>query len=298
MKNMSPRALATAALAACILSPSLAFAQRTTENLDPVWQRSNERQGYHWWKTATDGTPNVTYYGEEKGSWSWDVPASSTWTRQDAKLNISWFYTVEGSSTANSWFRTTLPAKPGQKLAAFTLTSVDKPGQGIGINDGIYVFVDGKFSGTFASVSAKKASNGAVVMDGRFPTEWRSDDLKSQVNAAGPGSHEIAVAFEEDFGWGGLTRLRIVAEYESADSDGDGVMDDKDTCPATPAGEAVNASGCSVSGLCPCEKPWKNHGQYVSCVTKTSQEFIKANLISKEAGESLVSKAAKSTCGK
>jgi hypothetical protein len=301
MNSTSIRALATAVLAACTLVPNLAFAQKTTENIDPVWQRSNERPGYNWWQTATDGTPNVNYYGTEGSAWTWNTPASSTWSRQDAERNVSWFYTLEGASTANSWFRTTLPAKPGKKLAAFTLTSVDKPGQGIGINDGIYVFVDGKFTGTFASVSAKKASNGAVVMDKLFPTDWRCDDLKAQVNAAGPGAHEIAVAFEEDFGWGGLTRLRVVAEYENADVDGDGVTDDKDTCPSTKPGDVVNASGCSVADLCPCTNPtspWKNHGAYMACVTKTSKDFIKANLLTKEKGESLVSTAAQSSCGK
>jgi hypothetical protein len=298
MNRMSTRALALAALATSLLAPSLAFAQKTTETLDPVWQRSNERGGSPWWQTATDGTPNVPYYGDEKGLWTWDVPASSTWTRQDAASNVSWFYTVEGASVARSWFRTTVPAKPGQRLAAFTLTSADKPGQGIGINDGIYVFVDGKFSGTFASVSAKKASNGAVVLDKVFPTEWRSDDLKTTLTSMEPGAHEIAIAFEEDFGWGGLTKPRIVAEYEIVDVDGDGVTDDKDTCPSTPAGSVVNASGCAIADLCPCEKDWKNHGEYVSCVTKTSQDFIKAKLITKEAGASLVSTAAKAACGK
>jgi hypothetical protein len=299
MNSLSHRILAATALAASLLVPSLAFAQKITETIDPVWQRSNERHGNHWWKTATDGTPDVTYYAEEKDTWTWDTPAASTWQRQDAKTNTTWFYTLEGPSTANSWFRTTLPAKPGKKLVSFMLTSVDKPGQGIGINDGIYVFVDGKFSGAFASVSAKKASSGtAPVLDKLFPTEWRCTDLKSQVNATGSAAHEIAVAFEEDFGWGGLTRLRLVAEYESVDADGDGVTDDKDTCPATPAGEAVNASGCSVNDLCPCTKAWKNHGEYISCVSKTVQDFVKAGLLTKESGESQVSKAAKSTCGK
>jgi hypothetical protein len=298
MNSMTRHVLTTAALAACILAPGLALAQKTTETLDPAWQRSNERAGYLWWQTATDGTPNVTYYGQEAGAWTWDVPASSTWQRQDAKTNVTWFYTVEGASTANSWFRTTLPAKPGKKLTSVTLTSVDKPGKGIGINDGIYVFVDGKFSGAFASVSAKKASNGTLVMDDLFPTGWRCDDLKVPVNATGPGSNEIAIAFEEDFGWGGLTRVRLTAEYESADADGDGVTDDKDTCPSTKPGEPVNASGCSVSDLCPCTKAWKNHGEYVSCVSKTVQDFVKANLMNKESGESLVSTAAKATCGK
>jgi len=299
MNRLSHRILAAAAVAACLVTPSLAFAQKTTETVDPAWQRSNERHGYNWWQTATGGGPKVVYYGQEAGNWTWETPAASTWPRQDEKSNVTWFYTVEGPSTANSWFRATLPARPGKKLSSFTLTSVDKPGQGLGINDGIYVFIDGKFSGAFASVSAKKTSTGAApVNDNLFPTGWRCNDLPVQVPSTGPAAHEIAIAFEEDFGWGGLSRVRVVAEYETVDADGDGVTDDKDTCPGTKAGEPVNASGCSVADLCPCTKAWKSHGEYTSCVSKTVQDFIKTNVLTKQSAEGLVSAAAKSTCGK
>jgi choice-of-anchor A domain-containing protein len=223
MNSNSTRVLAAAAIAACLLLPCLVFAQTTIESIDPVWQRSDERHGYLWWQTATDGIPDVVYYGTEDRTWTWTTPASSTWPHYDAGRSVSWFFTWEGDITANSWFRTTLPAKPGKRLVGFSLTSADKPGQGIGINDGIYVFVDGQFSGAFASVTAQRASNGGVFLNGLFPTEWNCEDLWSQVNDAGSTSHEIAVAFEEDFGWGGLTRLRIVAEYEDID----------DSCPAS-----------------------------------------------------------------
>jgi choice-of-anchor A domain-containing protein len=228
--------LATAALAACLLVPSWAFAQTTIETIDPVWERSNERHAYQWWQTALDGAPNVIYYGAEGGAWSWTTPTTSTWSHYDASRSVSWFYTLEGNITANSWFRTTLPVRPGKRLVGFSLTSADKPGQGIGINDGIYVFLDGQFTGTFASVTAHLSSNVTpnigVVRDFLFPTEWRCNDLRVQVNDTGPASHEIAVAFEEDFGWGGLTRLRIVAEYEDID----------DSCPGSSPIQ-VNLSG-------------------------------------------------------
>ena len=39
----------------------------------------------------------------------------------------------------------------------------------------------------------------------------------------------------------------VNAIFEKKDSDGDGVMDDMDTCPNTPIGESVNTNGCSSS---------------------------------------------------
>ena len=55
------------------------------------------------------------------------------------------------------------------------------------------------------------------------------------------------------------------------DSDGDGVPDAFDLCPGTPPGAVVDASGCSIDQLCPCNGPWKNHGEYVSSVAKLAE---------------------------
>ena len=83
-----------------------------------------------------------------------------------------------------------------------------------------------------------------------------------------------------------------------ADDDNDGVPDGADLCPGTPAGEVVNTSGCSIAQLCPCNGPWKNHGEYVSCVTHTSQDFENAGLITNQQRAAIVSQAAQSSCGK
>jgi hypothetical protein len=117
------------------------------------------------------------------------------------------------------------------------------------------------------------------------------------VNDAQSVDHEIAIAFEEDFGWGGLTRLRVVAEYEVLDTDGDNVLDTEDACPMTAAGEVVDATGCSVADLCPCEESWGNRGEYLSCVNQTVQTFLEAKLITAQATAALISAAAQSTCG-
>ncbi|HEX3552182.1 MAG TPA: DUF5074 domain-containing protein [Thermoanaerobaculia bacterium] len=82
------------------------------------------------------------------------------------------------------------------------------------------------------------------------------------------------------------------------DSDHDGVLNNHDNCPGTPAGETVDANGCSISQLCPCAGSWKNHGKYVSCVAHTSESFVNAGLITEAQKDALVSAAGRSSCGK
>jgi ubiquitin len=88
------------------------------------------------------------------------------------------------------------------------------------------------------------------------------------------------------------------------DQDTDGVLDVYDECPATTEGDVVDASGCSIPQYCPCNGPmdankkWKNHGQYVSCVDRTTSLFVARRLISADQAASFVSTAAKSSCGR
>ena len=88
------------------------------------------------------------------------------------------------------------------------------------------------------------------------------------------------------------------------DIDGDGVANASDLCADTPQYEIVDpAIGCSIAQLCPCEGPrgttvsWRNHGKYVSCVAKTSENFVEQGLITEAEKDSTVSEAAQSDCG-
>ena len=88
------------------------------------------------------------------------------------------------------------------------------------------------------------------------------------------------------------------------DVDGDGVANDIDICAFTPLGEVVEPDvGCSIAELVPCEgpmgstEPWRNHGKYVSTVSKTAVSFMKQGLITGADKGALVSEAAKSVCG-
>jgi hypothetical protein len=63
-------------------------------------------------------------------------------------------------------------------------------------------------------------------------------------------------------------------------------------------------TGCSIAQLCPCEGPrgqsiaWKNHGQYVSCVTQSAKSFVRLGLLTDAVKEALTRAAAEATCGK
>jgi len=81
------------------------------------------------------------------------------------------------------------------------------------------------------------------------------------------------------------------------DDDNDGVPDTSDECEGTGPQEVVNAEGCSVHDLCPCEGDWKNHGDYMQCVTRTSMEFLENELFTRPERAAMVAEAAISDCG-
>ncbi len=86
-----------------------------------------------------------------------------------------------------------------------------------------------------------------------------------------------------------------------SDDDNDGVLDAVDACLVvlgnTPDTSVVDATGCSIADLCPCDNNWKNHGAYVRCVAHTSEDFLEAGLITEAEKDAIVSAAGQSTCG-
>jgi hypothetical protein len=86
------------------------------------------------------------------------------------------------------------------------------------------------------------------------------------------------------------------------DADADGVPDSLDQCPGSPVGAIVDASGCSIEQIAPCNGPasggtWKNHGQYVSTVAQAAVEFLAQGLITADEADEIVAQAAQSKCG-
>lgn len=83
-----------------------------------------------------------------------------------------------------------------------------------------------------------------------------------------------------------------------ADDDDDGVNDAADTCPGTAEGLVVEPNGCSIAQTCPANVAWKNHGAYVSCVSRGADRLLAQGAISKAERDALVSAAAESAIGK
>lgn len=94
-----------------------------------------------------------------------------------------------------------------------------------------------------------------------------------------------------------------VTVFSDSDADDDGVPDDQDRCPDTPAGDVVNQHGCSIDQLVPCSGParggaWRNHGEYVAAVVKVTETFRRAGLITARERNAIIHAAAQSDCGK
>ena len=91
-----------------------------------------------------------------------------------------------------------------------------------------------------------------------------------------------------------LTYRRLTPQ----DSDHDGVPDEHDACPNTPFGAVVNARGCSIAQLCPCDGLWSNHAEYVRCVVQHAWEFCRQGLITPDQRQQIEHDAVMSDCGR
>jgi hypothetical protein len=96
----------------------------------------------------------------------------------------------------------------------------------------------------------------------------------------------------------GGSQISQAARIVVLDSDGDGVLDSHDLCPDTPPGSLVNADGCSIDQLAPCDGGWKNHGEFVVHFRRITAEFQAAGLITPSQTCELNKACAQSDCGK
>ena len=84
---------------------------------------------------------------------------------------------------------------------------------------------------------------------------------------------------------------------DPTDTDQDGVPDCDDLCPDTDPADGVDADGCSVPQLCPCDNDWQNHGAYVTCVVDMAQQLVDDGFIEPGIGQDYVNAAGNSNCG-
>jgi hypothetical protein len=138
-----------------------------------------------------------------------------------------------------------------------------------------------------------QGANGSVTITGA------GSDVTYLPNANFSGSDEFTYTVADGHGGTDTATVRVtVRPVNTTDADDDGVPDDVDQCPGTPAGTVVNATGCAISQICAATASWKNHGQYVSCVSNTSAQFEILGLITAAQRNAMVSTAAKSNVGK
>ncbi|MFN7961330.1 MAG: thrombospondin type 3 repeat-containing protein [Thermoanaerobaculia bacterium] len=197
---------------------------------------------------------------------------------------------VSAISTATNTVVGTIPVGGFPRAIAFT-------------PDSAYAYVTNFNSN---SVSVIDTATNSVVST--FATSARPWGIAIQqvVDADGDGVPDsedncpmVANPDQADFDGDGL------GDACDADIDGDGVANGGDLCAFTPSGSTVDpTTGCSIAQLCPCAGPrgttqsWKNHGQYVSCVSRSATSFASQGLITQAEKDAIVSAAGRSSCGK
>lgn len=155
--------------------------------------------------------------------------------------------------------------------------------------------------------SSPTANHGTVAPPTGNVIEWTLGTLQDQTavlryqlkhsNATG-GELTLHSSYSyEDIQGNALTLPAKVITITGCDGDDDGVLDETDKCKDTASDDPVDASGCSIAQLCPCEG-FGNHGQYVSCVTRTAQTFRRAGIINEAERAAIVRSAAMSDCSK
>ncbi len=166
------------------------------------------------------------------------------------------------------------------------------------IEDQIYLF--GGLTG-YSGGLVTNIYRGTINPDGTL-SGWAAVDTmpSSYVQAPGavfsPSSGRVFVI--GGYSGSGATDEVWRKSFVPVDADGDGVLDIDDQCPNTPAGQVVNAVGCSISQLVPASWPWKNHGEYVSAVAHVAADFVAQGLITGAQKGAIVSAAAQSDIGK
>jgi hypothetical protein len=149
-------------------------------------------------------------------------------------------------------------------------------------------------------------NSGAVYVFTRDDGNWTQlAYLKSLNTAQGAGFGSVAMrgntiaagAPGEDIGTGTVYIFSVLG-LPPGDSDDDGVADPDDQCPDTPAGAIVDAAGCSIEQLVPCNGPWRNHGHFLRALREVTSEFVAAGLLTRGQQHTILQAGARSDCGK
>lgn len=148
---------------------------------------------------------------------------------------------------------------------------------------------------------------GGMRIGDEFQVNMETFDHQRFPAVAMSGTGEFAVVWDswyQDGDASGIFGRVYRCDECDPDTDDDGTANEDDLCPETPPGTIVNPrTGCSIAQLCPClgnrttGVPWRNHGQYVRCVTSASMEFTNFGLITRAERARTIAAASRSSCG-
>jgi len=149
--------------------------------------------------------------------------------------------------------------------------------------------------------------SGAAYVFARLDGNWTQLAYLKSLNTAQNAGFGRGVAISgntiavgapgEDIGTGAVYIFTALA-LPPGDSDDDGVADPDDQCPNTPAGAIVDAAGCSIEQLVPCDGPWRNHGHFLRALREVTSEFVVAGLLTRAQQHAILLAGARSDCGK
>jgi len=144
-------------------------------------------------------------------------------------------------------------------------------------------------------------NNGTFVItgnDGTILTSTNGTSWKIRNSGAGENLRNVIYADRTFIAVGNFGTVVQSDPLVESDSDHDGVPDSLDECPDTPPGAMVDAGGCSMEQLLPCEGPWKDHGEYVNAAKALAAKWFSDRLITAAQHRAILKQAATSSCGK
>ncbi|MCO4772214.1 MAG: thrombospondin type 3 repeat-containing protein [Deltaproteobacteria bacterium] len=241
-------------LVALTLTAPLTLTAAHAETLDASWERTtNHRVGASAETTAWD------HYASDGEAWNWTAEPTQVWPHVSS-TGQRWLYTLDyaaapGVEGTQYWFRTTLPLPTGP--VSHLRISDALLGDAIHLNSSITTYLDGARDALW-SISDPATSPALTNRDG---PRWEVAPLLIDVCDMDLSQGvELAILFEETYGWGGLSEFRIdtvddgrsCVTGSTPDSDGDGVPDDQDLCLGLDASGDTDSDGvCDASDNCP-----------------------------------------------
>jgi len=224
-----------------------------------------ETQATTWERTADYRVRSSTettvwpHYADDGEAWNWTADPAEVWPHASS-TGQNWLYTLDyaanpGVDGTQYWFRTTLPTPAG--AVSHIRISDGLLGDAVHVNSSIAAYVDGQFASHWSITDP--ATN--PVLTNRDGPRWEVDPLVIDVCDLDLSQGiELAILFEETYGWGGVSEFRVdaiddgrsCATGSEPDSDGDGVPDSQDQCLGLDASGDTDSDGvCDASDNCP-----------------------------------------------